>query len=131
MNMKPKMVIVVVRGLNMRKGKIAAQVGHACSALFTDRIDPKTGTLNYQLSPLESAWVDPELGNRAKIVVAVDTTADLQRLMGLADVMGIAHYPVIDVGHTEFHGVPTLTCCAFGPDSSENLDPITGSLKLI
>lgn len=28
-------------------------------------------------------------------------------------------------------GVPTVTCCAIGPDMAERLDPITGGLKLL
>ena len=36
----------------------------------------------------------------------------------------------VDAGRTEFHGVPTATCCAIGPDWPERIDPITGHLKL-
>ena len=39
--------------------------------------------------------------------------------------------PIIDNGHTEFHGIPTLTCVAIGPDTDEALDPVTGHLRLL
>ena len=38
---------------------------------------------------------------------------------------------VTDNGATEFHGVPTVTCCAIGPDYSDKIDSITGNLKLL
>lgn len=34
-------------------------------------------------------------------------------------------------GKTEFHGVPTRTCLAIGPDDSEKIDAITGQLQLL
>lgn len=37
----------------------------------------------------------------------------------------------IDTGRAEFHGVPTPTCCAVGPDFPERIDPITEHLKLL
>ena len=38
---------------------------------------------------------------------------------------------ITDSGATEFKGVPTVTCCAFGPFKSEEIDKITGHLKLM
>ena len=38
---------------------------------------------------------------------------------------------ITDAGLTEFNGVPTKTCLALGPDYPENIDPITGNLKLL
>jgi PTH2 family peptidyl-tRNA hydrolase len=35
-----------------------------------------------------------------------------------------------DSGRTEFHGQPTLTACAIGPDLAERIDEITGDLTL-
>jgi peptidyl-tRNA hydrolase len=40
-------------------------------------------------------------------------------------------YQIVDNGLTEFKGMKTLTCAAFGPDYAEVLDEITGHLKLI
>jgi peptidyl-tRNA hydrolase, PTH2 family len=44
---------------------------------------------------------------------------------------GVLVQLVVDAGKTEFHGVPTPTCCAVGPDYPERIDPITGHLKLL
>lgn len=37
---------------------------------------------------------------------------------------------ITDVGRTEFNGVPTITALAIGPNKSEDIDKITGHLKL-
>jgi PTH2 family peptidyl-tRNA hydrolase len=38
---------------------------------------------------------------------------------------------IVDAGLTEFGGVPTKTCCAIGPAWAEDVDKITGELKLL
>ena len=38
---------------------------------------------------------------------------------------------IVDAGKTEFHGVPTKTCCAVGPAWKEEVDAITGELPLL
>jgi PTH2 family peptidyl-tRNA hydrolase len=38
---------------------------------------------------------------------------------------------VVDAGATEFHGVPTKTCCAVGPGWTDEVDAITGALPLL
>ena len=70
-------------------------------------------------------------GLHTKIVVGADTEDQLRDLMFRAELDGITCYPVIDAGLTEFHGVATLTCAAFGPEDAEVLDKLTGNLKLL
>jgi PTH2 family peptidyl-tRNA hydrolase len=38
---------------------------------------------------------------------------------------------ITDAGATEFHGVPTHTCCAVGPAWTDEVDAITGALPLL
>jgi len=38
---------------------------------------------------------------------------------------------ITDSGKTEFHGQPTRTCLAIGPDVADKIDPITGQLELL
>jgi len=124
-----KMVIVVRKDLNMRKGKLAAQVAHASMKFLVDNDESEGGMEMFvKLSPAEASWLS---GSFTKIVVSVDSEDALQDLILQAQFEGIESYPIIDAGRTEFNGVPTLTCAAFGPCEAEILDKITGNLKLI
>jgi len=125
-----KQVIVVRKDLNMRKGKIAAQAAHAAmmflskgATIWNDSFGTK---FTRHLTPVQAAWLE---GLFTKIVVSVDSEEELQRLLTKARELGVEAWPCTDAGLTEFHGVPTLTCAAFGPDYASRLDPITGTLK--
>lgn len=124
-----KQVIVVRRDLNMRKGKIAAQVAHASMKFLTDNNESeRNDEVVVRLSLDEATWL---MGSFTKVVVGIDSEDALRDMMLLAELRGIDVYPIIDSGRTEFHGVPTLTCAAFGPCESRDLDQITGNLKLL
>lgn len=47
-----------------------------------------------------------------------------------AKAAGCLTYLVTDSGKTEFDGVPTHTAIAIGPNQVEQIDAITGGLKL-
>jgi PTH2 family peptidyl-tRNA hydrolase len=125
-----KMVIVVRRDLNMRKGKIAAQVAHAAMKFLFENNESKRGDeLLIKLSPAEAEWIN---GSFEKIVVVgIESEDALQDLMLRAQIEDVECHPIIDAGRTEFNGVATLTCAAFGPDEVDVLDRLTGNLKLI
>lgn len=122
-----KQVIVVRKDLPMRKGKTAAQVAHASMAFIAGQLDFGTRNQTLELSDIERQWLD---GRFRKIVAYVNSEAELHELQDKATEAGIAIYPIIDAGFTEFKE-PTFTCCAFGPDDDEKLDAITGHLKLL
>lgn len=119
-----KQVILIRTDLNMRKGKMAAQAAHASLKVFLDR---KTSlgpdVLHIPLTEEMSAWVN---GTFTKIVLGVESEADLLRAHEAAIQAGIPSALVQDQGRTEFHGVPTYTTCALGPDIGEKIDRITG-----
>lgn len=135
-----KQMIVVRRDLKMRKGKIAAQAGHACvnavlmalsreNLLSSVRFDENGMTLTCAEnadSPL-CQWF---LNGEAKICVYVDSEEALLDINRQAKESGILSALIQDAGHTEFHGVPTYTCLAFEPQLPERVDPITGELPL-
>ena len=124
-----KQVIVVRKDLNMRKGKIAAQVAHASMKFLTDNNEAERGDeVIVKLSPAEAMWLT---GSFTKVVVGCDSQYALEDLVMRAELEGVEVHPIIDSGRTEFDGVPTLTCAAFGPCDSDTLDKITGNLKLI
>ena len=139
---KSKQVIVMRRDLKMRKGKIAAQAGHACvEAVLMALV--REGRLDQVRVTPEQTWVylDDEateptpLSNWfdagvAKICVYVDSEDALLDLAVRGRELGFAVALVRDAGHTEFHGEPTYTCLAFEPLSPEQIDPLTGELPL-
>lgn len=130
---RPKQVIVVRKDLNMRKGKIASQVAHAAMMFLVKgaKFSPlPDGTWEMRQVVTEAAfhWLT---GSFTKITPAAQDEAELRALVEKARAAGIPVLEVIDNGHTEFHGVPTLTCAAFGPAAPEALDPITGHLPLL
>jgi PTH2 family peptidyl-tRNA hydrolase len=124
-----KQVIVVRKDLNMRKGKIAAQVAHASMKFLSEKNSSKDpAVMNIPLTPAEVQWFSEGF---AKIVVSVNSAKELGELVHKARREGIQVSVIIDSGKTEFHGVPTMTCASFGPDESEKLDQITGTLPLM
>lgn len=122
--MEPKQVIVMRRDLGMRRGKEIAQGAHASLLWLPLRIRQP----GYTFTEAERRWLD---GAFTKVCVRVDSEEDLLGVVRVAQEAGVLVHLVVDAGRTEFHGVPTPTCCAIGPDFAERIDPITGHLKLL
>ncbi len=137
---KSKQVIVMRRDLKMRKGKIAAQSGHACveAVLMAIAREGRAAQIcaedgwayldhaEHDRSPLTD-WFDAGV---AKICVYVDGEEALLDVAAQGREAGFAVALIRDAGHTEFHGEPTFTCLAFEPLPAEKIDPITGGLPL-
>lgn len=113
-----KQVIIMRTDLNMRKGKMIVQGAHA-SMLFMFH----DGDLS-----VANRWYRDGM---KKIGVRVDTITELLILWEQARKAGLRAHIVTDAGHTEFHGEPTMTCLAIGPNDEEAVDKITGHLKLL
>lgn len=122
--MSYKMVIVVRKDLNMRKGKLAAQVGHAVQG----SIIQSDSVIQVKHIPHIAEWIS---GGSTKIVVSVDSVEELRGLEMLAKYWDLPHYPVKDLGRTEFKGVDTYTALAIGPGASDDIDKLTKELPLI
>lgn len=124
-----KQVIVVRKDLNMRKGKFGSQVAHAAMKFILDNNEAKKpNRIEVELNQDESVWCRDKF---TKIVVGCNSQDELENLILKAQLQGISVYPIIDSGKTEFGGEPTLTCAAFGPCLAEEIDNITGHLKLM
>jgi len=130
-----KQVIVIRKDLNMRKGKMVAQGAHASMAAVLDRmvilshkkeIQEKTLILESG-TPMES-WIN---GLFTKVCVSVDSESELIKIYEKAKGAGLIASIITDAGLTEFNGVPTKTCIAIGPNWSEEVNQITGHLKLL
>ena len=137
---KPKQMIVVRRDLKMRKGKIAAQAGHACvtavlAALEREgrlsEVHAENGGIVLQPSgrsatPL-SEWFARGV---AKVCLYVDSEEALLAIDQKAKQAGLISALICDNGITEFHGQPPYTCLAFAPALPAVVDPIPGALPL-
>lgn len=120
-----KQVIVVRKDLNMRKGKMVAQGAHASLGVVLEI--QKLKRVGRVLSAYD-AWID---GSFTKICVSVPSGEELLRIYNEALEADLPVKLITDAGHTEFHGVPTLTCLAIGPAWSDDIDKITGNLSLL
>jgi peptidyl-tRNA hydrolase, PTH2 family len=135
----PKQVLVIRRDLKMRRGKEVSQGAHASGKVFFDTIDREV---------LERGW--PDGFSRIKLTIEVDKSmflwlagifkkvcCQVRSEEGLLEIYerakgaGLPCCLITDQGRTEFHGVPTHTAVCIGPALPEEIDPITGDLKLL
>ena len=130
-----KQVLVVRKDLKMRKGKIAAQCAHASLAVLLERMPgtaDATGrrslTLTYEADTPWAAWLE---GPFTKVCVSVDSEEELLRVHQAAVERGLPASLITDAGRTEFGGVPTRTVVAVGPGWVDEVDAVTGELKLM
>lgn len=127
--MDAKQVIVMRKDLGMRKGKMIAQGAHASLKIFVDRATVTDHALAIPLDEPTRAWLVS--GRFTKVCVSVDSEAELTAIVEKAQAAGVPCALIVDSGRTEFHGVPTKTCCAVGPAWADAVDAITGSLPLL
>jgi PTH2 family peptidyl-tRNA hydrolase len=114
-----KQVLVFRTDLQMSKGKIAAQAGHAAVSAAQDA---------YQRhKKWWEAWI---FEGQKKVAVKVEGEKELGELEQVADDLGLPHALIVDRGLTE---VPegTITCLGIGPAPSRLIDQLTGNLKLL
>lgn len=113
-----RQIIVMRNDLNMRKGKMVAQGAHASLKVTLENLD----------SPNVKAWLADSF---TKIALRVESEQELKDIYNSAKAAGIICSIILDAGKTEFAGVPTLTCCAIGPATKDEIDKITGHLRLL
>lgn len=112
-------MVAVRRDLDMGKGKIAVQVGHAAITVAeeTRRQHPDW-------------WREWFHEGQAKVVVKVNSESDLLDLKRGAEELGLASAIIHDSGLTQVEpGTPT--CVGIGPAPAELVDKITGELPLL
>ncbi|MFT4626098.1 MAG: PTH2 family peptidyl-tRNA hydrolase [Myxococcota bacterium] len=123
-----KQVICYRRDLKMRKGKIAAQCAHASIGVFTRRDQGPPDHLVVPLDGPSAVWLRR---GSAKVVLSVETEADLLAVHAAAGAAGLPCSLITDAGRTEFGGVPTRTAVAIGPGVVSEIDAITGPEGLV
>ena len=114
-----KQVLVFRKDLQMSKGKIAAQAGHAAVSAAQDAF--------VHHKKWWEAWL---FEGQRKIAVKVQNEKELGELEKAADELGLPHALIVDRGLTE---IPegTVTCLGIGPAPAERIDRLTGKLQLL
>jgi len=123
-DLRVKQVIVMRNDLNMRKGKMVAQGAHASMSFLTRKLQ-QGGVPEF--NPIVKSWIE---GSFAKVCLQAGSEQELVQIHQDALDAGLESHLITDSGKTEFHGVPTKTCLAIGPDLADKIDAITGKLKL-
>ena len=123
-----KQVICVRHDLKMRRGKQIAQGAHASMSFLCRRLQERGSVSLDDFSDVERAWLT---GGFAKVCCRVNSEEELMVLHDKAIEAGLEVHLITDSGKTEFHGEPTNTCIAIGPDVAEKIDEITGELQLL
>ncbi len=137
---KSKMMIVMRRDLKMRKGKIAAQAGHACFDAILMALNKEGRHNDFEITSEGISLKNTEKPSTplydwfmygcAKVCVYVDSEDALLDIAQKAKEKGIIASIITDAGMTEFHGVPTKTCLALEPLPADIADELTGNLPL-
>jgi PTH2 family peptidyl-tRNA hydrolase len=123
-----KQVIVIRHDLKMRRGKQIAQGAHASMSFICRRLQ-ETGSVSFDdFTEAQRAWLT---GAFAKVCCRVNSEEELMEIHDKALDAGLEVHLITDSGKTEFHGEPTNTCLAIGPDEAEKIDEITGDLQLL
>ena len=118
-----KMVFLVRQDLKMKAGKIAAQVAHAALGLYDDII---FGDNKYQQEALDF-WVNY---GQKKIVLKVPDLKVMNEALEKCKAAKIQYCMITDAGCTQ---IPpgSKTVLGIGPDTSEKINKITGTFKLM
>ena len=111
-----KQVIVVRQDLKLPKGKLGAQVAHASVAAVL-KSEKK----------IVNAWAREGM---AKIVVKVPDLKALKKCLDKCHSYGVKYSVITDAGKTVV-APGTTTCAAIGPYYVDDIDKITGDLKLL
>ena len=144
-DMETKQIIVFRKDLlkgehGIRKGKFAGQVAHAslgallkCFTVEETSDDSVIYKVQFKKGSILDSWLN---GIFTKVVVGVESEQELLDIVAhLEDSKSkgntIPYALITDCGKTEFGGVPTITCLGIGPAMSEDIDTITGGLKLL
>lgn len=123
-----KQVICMRHDLKMRRGKQIAQGAHASMSFLSRRLQALGTVTMADFSEAQRTWLE---GSFAKVCCRVNSEEELLEIYEKAIAAGLEVHLITDSGKTEFHGQPTRTCLAIGPDEAPVIDAITGHLELL
>ncbi|XP_053946376.1 probable peptidyl-tRNA hydrolase 2 isoform X1 [Anastrepha ludens] len=114
-----KMVLVVRNDLKMGKGKIGAQCGHGAVGAYQKAVR--------RTPRLVRAW---ESAGCAKIALRVESEREMMAIKHAAEANNLTTCLIRDAGRTQIEP-NSKTVLAIGPASVEDIDKVTGHLKLL
>mmetsp|Transcript_11716 Transcript_11716/g.35702 ORF Transcript_11716/g.35702 Transcript_11716/m.35702 type:complete len:159 (-) Transcript_11716:117-593(-) len=114
-----KVVLCVRTDLGMKKGKMAAQCGHATLGIYKEALRKRPQKVK--------SW---EANAQPKIALQIRSMQEARNLERMARSRGIPSYMVYDAGRTQIAS-GSMTVLALGPARKDELDAITGRLKLL
>ena len=114
-----KLLLCVNMSLQMGKGKIAAQCGHATLGAYRVASQHCASAIRW--------W---QRTGQAKIAVKVDNDELMRELAAKARAAGLVTYIVEDAGRTQI-AAGSKTVLAIGPAPVRDIDKITSHLKLL
>jgi len=114
--MTVKQVIVVRTDLGMGTGKLAAQVAHASLKAYEEAS-----------SGARKNW---KSGGATKVVLGAESEKQVLDLSNHTRSAGLPNALVRDAGRTQIDS-GTLTALGVGPANVEEVDTVTGDLKLL
>lgn len=116
------------KDLKMGKGKMVSQGAHASMKVFLDRGTAWAGLLSIPLTDDMEWWVTNSF---TKVTLAANSEEELVSLYQKALDANLPCAMIEDEGRTQFNGVETKTAIAIGPADADEIDKITGNLKLL
>ncbi|CAH2094109.1 unnamed protein product [Euphydryas editha] len=118
-NSEYKLVLVVRTDLNMGKGKIAAQCGHAAVGAYEKALKHDPDSLKL--------W---KMTGQAKIALKTDSVDEIKQIADNAKKMGLITSLIKDAGRTQI-APNSITVLGVGPAPKDVIDKVTGHLKLL
>lgn len=113
------MILVVRNDLKMGKGKIGAQCGHAAVGAYQKAVKRNPH--------LVRRWED---SGCAKIAVKVDSESEMMNVLRAARASNLNTCLIRDAGRTQIEP-NSKTVLAIGPAPGQEIDQVTGHLKLL
>lgn len=113
------MILVVRNDLKMGKGKIGAQCGHAAVGAYQRAL--------HTIPRMLERW---ENSGCPKIAVKVDSEDEMMTLMKAARERSLNTCLIRDAGRTQIEP-NSKTVLAIGPAPANQIDQVTGHLKLL
>lgn len=114
-----KQAIVARTDIRMGKGKLAAQAAHASLAAAEEAMKKR-----------EEWYEEWKASGQKKIVVKVGSEEELQELYRKAKSAKLPAALIQDRGLTQLEP-GTVTCLGVGPGPDDEIDSLTGKLKLL